>query len=125
MPDLNSPTVLLDALRETLQQLEEDVNRASDGEPAPEDLRPWRDRIDTIDRAIVHLLNERSRSANIIGHIKKQLEMPVYVPSREKEVVANAIDANGGPLPNEAVQRIFERMIDETRALERQKYQDQ
>jgi len=70
-------------------------------------------------------LNERSRSANIIGHIKKQLDMSVYVPSREKDVIANATNANGGPLPNAAVRRIFERMIDETRALERQKYQDE
>ncbi|QXD16336.1 chorismate mutase [Rhodocaloribacter litoris] len=93
--------------------------------PAPEDLRPWRDRIDALDRAILYLLNERSRCANVIGHIKKKLGMPVYVPSREEEVLQNVFNANPGPLPAAAVRRIFERIIDETRALERQTYQDE
>jgi len=117
--------MLVEALQDTLRQLEEALPEETGPDTSSDDLRPWRDRIDAIDRAIVHLLNERSRSANIIGHIKKQLDMSVYVPSREKDVIANATDANGGPLPDEAVRRIFERMIDETRALERQKYQDQ
>jgi len=114
----------VDALRHTLRQLQEAPPEEAGPDCSADDLRPWRDRIDSIDQAIVHLLNERSRSANIIGHIKKQLDMPVYVPSREKDVIANAVSVNGGPLPNEAVRRIFERMIDETRALERQKYQE-
>ncbi|NBB99459.1 MAG: chorismate mutase [Bacteroidetes bacterium] len=117
--------MLVETLQDTLRQLEEALPEETGPEASSDDLRPWRDRIDAIDRAIVHLLNERSRSANIIGHIKKQLDMSVYVPSREKDVIANATNANGGPLPNAAVRRIFERMIDETRALERQKYQDE
>ncbi|WP_456425335.1 chorismate mutase [Rhodocaloribacter sp.] len=95
------------------------------GEPTADDLGPWRERIDALDRAILHLLNERSRCANVIGHIKKQLGMPVYVPSREEEVLDNVFTANPGPLPSEAVRRLFERIIDETRALERRKYQDE
>ena len=117
--------MLVETLQDTLRQLEEVLPEETGPDTSSDDLRPWRDRIDAIDRAIVHLLNERSRSANIIGHIKKQLDMSVYVPSREKEVIANTTDANGGPLPDAAVRRIFERMIDETRALERQKYQDE
>lgn len=117
--------MLFEALQDTLRQLEEALPEEAGPDTSSDDLRPWRDRIDAIDRAIVHLLNERSRSANIIGHIKKQLDMSVYVPSREKEVIANATNVNGGPLPDSAVRRIFERMIDETRALERQKYQDE
>jgi chorismate mutase len=46
------------------------------------------------------------------------------VPEREEEVLRNVLAANEGPLSNEAVRRLFERVIDETRALERQKYQD-
>ncbi len=85
---------------------------------------PWRDRIDEIDRTVLALLNERATCANEIGAIKKKLSMPVYVPSREEEVLRNVCGSNEGPLPNESVRRLFERIIDETRSLERRVYQD-
>ncbi|ARA94598.1 MAG: chorismate mutase [Bacteroidetes bacterium] len=91
--------------------------------PTEADLRPWRDRIDALDRVITYLLNERAVCANKIGHIKKKLGMPVYVPSREEDVLRNVVACNPGPLPDEAVRRLFERVIDETRSLERQRYQ--
>ena len=94
-------------------------------EPSVEDLRPWRDRIDALDRAILQMLNERSTCANAIGHLKKQMGLPIYVPEREQEVIRNVKAANQGPLPDAAVQHIFERIIDETRSLERHKYQDE
>jgi len=93
--------------------------------PTGEDLKPWRDRIDALDRAILQLLNERARCANAIGHLKKQLNLPVYVPSREEEVIQNVLSHNPGPLPDSAVRHLFERIIDETRSLERRKYQDE
>jgi chorismate mutase len=89
-----------------------------------EDIRRLRERIDEIDRALVELLNQRSTAANIIGFVKKRLGLPVYVPKREEQVVANVIEANDGPLNDESVRRLFERIIDETRSLERQKYQN-
>ena len=88
------------------------------------DLKPLRARIDKIDLRIVELLNERSSLANEIGRIKKLLGLPIYVPSREKQVLDNVTNANKGPLPESAIRRLFERVIDETRSLERQKYQD-
>lgn len=92
--------------------------------PKMEDLDPHRERIDAYDRAVLLLLNERSRCANIIGHLKKQIGMPVYVPSREEEVLQNVMSANTGPLSDQAVRRLFERIIDETRALERHLYSE-
>lgn len=92
--------------------------------PTEADLQPWRVRIDAIDRAILALMNERVRCAHVIGAIKKQVGLPVYVPSREAEVVANVLSANTGPLPDAAVRRLFERVIDETRSSERQRYQE-
>jgi len=115
-------------LTKTFQDLialfEGDVPGVPD-EPAQEDLVPWRDRIDTLDRAILLLLNERAICANAIGHIKKKLQMPVYVPSREQEVLRNVVTSNMGPLSGEAVRRLFERVIDETRSLERHMYQEE
>ncbi len=92
--------------------------------PTEDDLRPWRDRIDTLDVAVLNLLNERSRCANMIGRIKKSVGVPVYVPSRETAVIDNVMSANKGPLPDTAVRRLFERIIDETRSLERHLYQE-
>jgi len=91
--------------------------------PTPEDMRPWRERIDALDRIIIHLLNERAICAAAIGDIKKKLGIPVYVPSREEEVLRNVVKHNPGPLSHEAVRRLYERIIDETRSLERHLYQ--
>ncbi len=87
--------------------------------PTEEDLAPWRDRIDALDRAILQMLNQRAVCANMIGQIKKKLNLPVYAPRREEEVLENVMHANEGPLADEAVRRLFERVIDETRSLER------
>ena len=57
--------------------------------------------------------------------IKKEIGLPVYVPSREEEVIRNVVSHNPGPLPDEIVRRLFERIIDETRSLERQKFQEE
>ncbi|MDA0874988.1 MAG: chorismate mutase [Bacteroidetes bacterium] len=92
-------------------------------EAAAEVIAAWRDRIDLIDTIILALLNERSQSANAIGHVKQQLGLPIYVPEREKSVLANVLTQNDGPLEDEAVRRLFERIIDETRSLERRRYQ--
>ncbi len=93
-------------------------------EPVEIDMQPWRERIDQIDLIVLDLLNERSKCANNIGHIKKKLDLPVYVPKREVQVLDQVRSANQGPLPDEVVRRLFERIIDETRALERHIYQD-
>ena len=86
---------------------------------AADALAPWRARIDTIDRALVALLNERAACAAEIGRIKHAAGLPVYAPRREADVQRNAAGTNAGPLPADAVQRLFERIIDETRSLER------
>ena len=85
----------------------------------PDGLAPWRDRIDAIDRRIVALLNERAACAAEIGRIKHAARLPVYAPRREADVQRNAAEANAGPLPADALRRLFERIIDETRSLER------
>lgn len=83
------------------------------------DLDRWRKRIDEIDQQLVKLLNDRSRCAVEIGHIKKQLNMAAWQPEREAEILRNIVQSNGGPLDDGAVRRLFERIIDEARALER------
>ena len=79
----------------------------------------WRKEIDSIDERLVKLLNARSRCAIEIGRIKRKAGLPVYSPSREAEVIRNVINASGGPLEPDAVRRLFERIIDESRRIER------
>jgi chorismate mutase len=79
----------------------------------------WRNRIDAIDRKLVELLNERAQCAMEIGHLKRSQGVPVYQPDREREILANVESANSGPLEDTAVRRLFERVIDEARSLER------
>ncbi|GAC1640010.1 MAG: chorismate mutase [Candidatus Acidiferrum sp.] len=83
-------------------------------------LADWRRRIDEIDRQLVELLNARSRCAIEIGKLKQAAKLPLYQPEREKEVVQNAEQTNAGPLSNAAIRRLFERIIDEARAAERE-----
>lgn len=79
----------------------------------------WRIRIDEIDLELVRLFNERTQCAIEIGHIKKRLGLDVYSPTREAQVIANVTGANHGPLDHEAIKRMFERVIDEARRIER------
>ncbi len=83
------------------------------------DMDGWRKRIDEIDQLLVKLLNERSRCAVEIGHLKKKNNMPAWQPAREAEILRNVVKSNPGPLDDAAIRRLFERIIDEARALER------
>lgn len=81
-------------------------------------LAKLRGEIDRIDLELLALLNERTRVVEQIGHIKEQVSLPVYEPKREQDVFRNVTDNNGGPLHADALQRIFERIIDEMRSLQ-------
>lgn len=83
------------------------------------DMDGWRRRIDEIDQQLVKLLNERSQCAVEVGHIKRKLHLPAWQPEREAEILRNVVKSNHGPLDNAAIRRLFERIIDEARALER------
>lgn len=92
------------------------------GGAQPEDARRMeegRGRIDAIDDELLRLLNERARYARVIGAIKKRLGLPVYSAEREMEILARVTDRNRGPLERDAIRRLFERIIDESRRLER------
>jgi chorismate mutase len=83
------------------------------------DISDWRDEIDRIDEQLVKLLNRRSACALEIGRIKRELNIPVYSPNREAEVIRHVLGENEGPLDMGAIRRLFERIIDESRSLER------
>lgn len=78
-----------------------------------------RGRIDDIDAELVRLLNTRAECALAIGEAKQIAGLNVYQPGREAEVLAHVQAINTGPLDNAAIRRLFERVIDEARRLER------
>ena len=78
-----------------------------------------REEIDRIDLQLVALLNERARNVGRIGEVKKELGLPVYQPEREEKIFRRVLAANPGPLEDAAVKRLFERIVDEARRLER------
>jgi chorismate mutase len=91
---------------------------------AEEEFKSLRDEIDQIDEEIVRLLSERAERALEIGLMKRSGGMPIYSPEREEEVLSLVKKANRGKLSDEAIRRLFERIIDESRRLERETHAD-
>lgn len=84
-----------------------------------DDIAALRAAIDALDEQLVRLLNERAACALAIGRAKQALGLAVYQPDRERDVLDHVSQANRGPLDEAAIRRLFERIIDEARRLER------
>ena len=83
------------------------------------DLDDLRKRIDLLDESLVRLLNARAACALEIGRLKRDMGVPIYQPEREAEVIRHVQSLNSGPLDDQVIKRLFERIIDEARHLER------
>lgn len=77
-----------------------------------------RDDIDRVDAVLVALLRERARLAVSAGRIKIASGQPVTAPAREAAILERVRRLAGEPLDGDAVARIFQHIIDETRAAE-------
>jgi chorismate mutase len=75
--------------------------------------------IDRLDSELLRIFNERAALALKIGELKKDFNLPVYDPGREKRIFQRMKNDNPGPLDDQAIVRLFERVIDESRRLER------
>ncbi|MFQ5669482.1 MAG: chorismate mutase [Acidobacteriota bacterium] len=83
------------------------------------DIRSLRALIDAVDDRLVELLNRRADYALRIGGMKRRAGLPIYAPQREAEVLDRVSTRAGGRLSPAALRRLFERIIDESRRLER------
>src|ERR1700686_461117 len=92
---------------------------ATDQTQAMGALARCRERIDEIDRRLVALLNERTSIVEEIGPVKKEANLAIYEPRRESQVFDNITSHNCGPLTADGVKRIFERIIDEMRRVQK------
>ena len=84
------------------------------------DIEDWRKKIDELDRKLVALLSERAQAAVAIGKLKRDTSMPIYEPDRERVVFDNVQQANRGPLPGKDLVRIYERIIDVMRNIQKE-----
>ena len=82
------------------------------------DLTPLRTQIDALDRQLLDLLNQRASLAQRIGEHKQRLDMPVFRPEREREVIAKVQQANAGPLHDTGIAAIWREIMSACRALE-------
>ncbi len=79
-----------------------------------------RKKIDALDQRLVDLLNARAKVAVQIGKLKQLSASAIYVPAREKAVLAHVRRTNRGPLSGEALDAIYREIISSSRSLERQ-----
>jgi len=95
------------------------AGRKESAEDLAERLNEYRRRIDRLDKEIIRLLNDRATCALELGRCKSEAGLETYQPQREVAVLKHARAENRGPLGAEAITRLFERIIDENRRLER------
>src|ERR1043166_558400 len=81
-------------------------------------LDDWRSRINELDEQILNLLSQRAHAALQIGELKREQDLPYFVPEREAQVRDRLLSLNRGPLPAEAVKAIWREILSASLALE-------
>jgi chorismate mutase len=82
------------------------------------DIEHWRKEIDEIDAELLRLLNVRARLALKVGALKQAAHLPFCDPERERIVLHRLRDLNSGPLDERAVDKVFRRIIRESRRVQ-------
>jgi len=82
------------------------------------DIEHWRSEIDQIDTELLRLLNIRARLALKVGALKQAAQLPFCDPERERTVLQRLQEMNDGPLDERAVDKVFRRIIRESRRVQ-------
>jgi chorismate mutase/prephenate dehydratase len=82
-------------------------------------LTELRSHIDTVDDRLLDLLNERATLVAKVASMKERLDVPFYVPSRERAIVERLAQKNSGPFPTEALRPVFQEIMSACLSLER------
>jgi chorismate mutase/prephenate dehydratase len=83
------------------------------------DLAQLRVQIDAVDDQILDLLNERARLVRQVADLKERMQVPFYVPSRERAIVDRLGAKNAGPFPTEALRPVFQEIFSACLSLEK------
>src|ERR1700685_3210327 len=84
------------------------------------DIADWRKKIDELDRRLGEVLRERAREAVESGRLNRHTALPIYEPERERIVFENVQEMNRGPLPGRDLVRIYERIMDVMRNIQKE-----
>src|SRR3954462_3816539 len=83
------------------------------------DLGPIREKIDSLDKQLVELLNQRLALAAEIGKVKRNAGGQIYVAEREDAVLRKVAELNRGPIKNDALKAIYREIMSAAIALEK------
>ena len=81
-------------------------------------LDELRERLDVIDEQIMSLLSERAKVVMQVADFKRHHNMPIYIPEREASIIERLRTINPGPLPGDAIERIYRTVVEEMRNFE-------
>ena len=81
------------------------------------ELRVYRKEIDKVDNKLIKLLNERGRIVQKIGKIKKQVNLDIYQPEREKKIIER-IKSKSKILKNTSVENIWREIINACKVIQ-------
>lgn len=82
-------------------------------------LNEIRANIDSIDKQLLELLNQRASLSKEVGIIKVQDKSPVFKPRRESRLLDKLVSENPGPLPENHLRSIWREILSSSRALQR------
>jgi chorismate mutase/prephenate dehydratase len=75
--------------------------------------------IDAVDRDILQQLNARASLVKQVGELKAHSgSSPVFVASRERDLIAALLAQNAGPFPDAGLPHVFREIVSATRSLE-------
>ncbi len=92
--------------------------RTPQGRPTTRKVVGLRKRIDRLDREMLRLLNRRAGLVVQVGQLKRNGNLPVFDPRRERRILRQLVRANRGPLSRASVERLFREIIRHSRLLE-------
>ncbi len=78
-----------------------------------------RKEVDSIDKKILGLLNQRAKASQRIGKIKLKEGQGIYSPEREKAVLDRLKSLNVGPLTPQAIEAIYREIMSSSISLEK------
>lgn len=83
------------------------------------ELTELRKELDEIDAELIKLLNKRFLKSKLIGILKKRLSISSYTPVREKEILNSIDESVVDSEIKKHIKSVFERIIDQSRAIQR------
>jgi chorismate mutase/prephenate dehydratase len=95
----------------------DDREKGGGGEAS--ELGAIRAEIDRTDDEILRLLNRRAGFVARVAELKEKMQVPFYVPSRERQIIERLSAANTGPFPVEAIRSVFQEVFSACLSLEK------